>query len=96
MRPKLQKDLDERLADSLQGLLKNNGNISKNQFIISHLSVEHLGAVERRHEDWLEENNEDLLMLIKNRNEARNSMMNRNTGSAKAKYREMCRILKNK
>ena len=62
----------------------------------------HLGTVSRVHEDWFDENNDELRELIHKRNRARADMLTRSTRSNKSKFRvagrkltERCRKLKN-
>ena len=64
--------------------------------------MEHLGTLNCIHKDWFDENNAELRQLIETRNQARTSMLSRNTRSIKAKYRTAsrkltarCRELKN-
>lgn len=70
--------------------------------ILYETSKEKLGPTKRKHEDWFDDNDTELLELIKTRNEARSEMMNRTTRSTTAKYKQThkalqqrCRELKN-
>lgn len=51
------------------------------------VSKEHLGTVTKRHEDWFDENSAELHELIEIRNQARTSLLSRNTRSNKAKFK---------
>jgi len=46
-----------------------------------------LDSVTRKHEDWFDENSNELRLSIENRNKARVDNLNRNTRSTKAKLR---------
>ena len=63
------------------------------QDIVCDTSMEHLGIVNSNHEDWFDENYAELQQLIETRNQARTSMLSRNTRSTKAKYRTASRKL---
>ena len=52
-----------------------------------------IGIEKRKHADWFDENDEELSRLLKERNEARAEMLNRNTRSMKAKYKRCAQLL---
>jgi len=54
---------------------------------VYQVSSDVLGSVTRKHEDWFDENSNELRLLIENRNKARVDNLNRNTRSTKAKLR---------
>ena len=56
--------------------------------VVYDTAKEHLGNVKHKHEDWFDENDEDLGMIIDAQNHARDKVMNRNTRSAKAELRK--------
>ena len=64
--------------------------------------MEQLGTLNCVYENWFDENNAELQQLIETQNQARTSLLSRNTRSIKAKYRTAnrkltarCRELKN-
>ena len=100
----VQEDLELALTEQFAGPTPDGVEAKWEMFkdIVCDTSMEHLGTVNSRHEDWFDENNAELQQLIETRNQARNSMLSRNTRSTKAKYRTAsrkltarCRELKN-
>jgi len=60
---------------------------------VYRVSSDVLGSVTRNHEDWFNENSNELRLLIANRNKARVDNLNRDTRSTKAKLRHHNRLL---
>lgn len=99
VREQLENALNERLAEPTGEV---DSDWTSFRETVYETSKEHLGPVKKCHEDWFDENCEELKELINERNTARNSMLFRNTRSTKAKYtkansklQNRCRELKN-
>ena len=84
--------LNERLNlnQSISGSVDESWNAFKK--VVSGTAKEKLGIARYKHEDWFDQNDQELARLIKARNHARDKVMNKNTRSAKATLRKHSNI----
>jgi len=87
-RSKLEANLGEKLTLA-SGLVEEKWSLYREA--VYRVSSDVLGSVTRKHEDWFDENSNELRLLIENRNKARVVNLNRNTRSTEAKLRHQNR-----
>ena len=89
-RDELESQLNEKLPN-LSGTVEDKWASFKST--VYEVSKDTLGFVERKHADWFDGNDSELSKLIENRNQARAEMLNRNTRSTKARFKQHSRLL---
>ena len=95
---KVRKNLEKTLTEKLETLPSDPVEQKWQTFkeAVRKTSEEHMGYITKRHEDWFGDNCTELSELIESRNRARSNMLNRNTHSSKAKYKNCSKLLQHK
>lgn len=90
----IRKELEEKIQEKLPSL---SGSVEEKwstfRSTIWEVSESTLGYAEKKCADWFDENDDELSRLFEERNQARIEMLNRNTRSIRAKYKNSSRLL---